>query len=194
MSLINKDIFIKFLYRIARGKVIPQFEYDKFSGWYDSLNFPEISEPFYKAKQNTDPEVNQIANVFVEYDSLTFTANYTGQHVIHVNFIESYNRNGDNFMANLVIGLETINILSYEPKEIGGDGITAIESTTGIQIDTGTDVRNPREFTMLKDLTKGEEYTVSLQYAGQGLNGEAAIYRSLISVEYKPNTNEQIST
>lgn len=149
--------------------------------------------PYFKAKQTIDPKSNQIANVYVEYDSIDVTPNRTGQYIVEVDFVESYNINGNNFMANLVVSgdlNDTINFLNYEPKEIGGTGENTTEVTTGLTVNSGTDVRNCRRFRFVYDLVQDNNYNFSLQFAGEGANGEATIYRSVITVEHKPNIGE----
>jgi len=150
-----------------------------------------IVEPYFQVKQKTNPISNQVANVYVEYDSIDVTPTQNGQHIVEIDFVESYNVNRNNFMANLVVsgGLsETINFLNYEPKEIGGSGVNTTEATTGLTVNSDTDVRNPRRFRFVYDLTAGNDYNFSLQFAGEENNAEAVIYRSVISVEFKPNS------
>ena len=148
-------------------------------------------QPYHRIKQKTDPISNQVANVYAEYDSIDVTPTQTGQHIIEIDFVESYNTNRNNFMVNLVVsgGLsETINFLNYEPKEIGGSGVNTTEATTGLTVNSGTDVRNPRRFRFVYDLTAGTDYNFSLQFAGEEANAEAVIYRSVMSVQFKPNS------
>jgi len=151
---------------------------------------PDDPVSFFRLSAKSDPESNQLANVYAEYDSLSITAPATGRYIVEIDFLESYNSNRNNFMADLVVSggiSETINFLKYEPKEIGGTGINTVEATTGVNVNSGTDVRIPRRFRFVYELTAATDYVFSLQFAGQEADAEAVIYRSVISVEFKPN-------
>ena len=153
--------------------------------------FRKVQGDLTRVGQTTIPLMNQQNNVFENYIQLSLTPTVSDNFLISLAYLWSMDVGSENFIARLKVddGVTT-EIIDFiqEPKDTGGSGIlidTLAGGIIGAQIDTGTDIRVPEQFSFNKDLVAGTTYTISLDWAGTAINSEATIYQAQIWVEQK---------
>ena len=164
----------------------------------DPLN-PIINLPKYvnnkagitRPSQTTRGLINQQANIYEEYLTLTYAPTITDNYRLSLSFSWSANNNSFNalFRISITDGTTTeFFILRTEPKDVAGTGVVLDVLQGGViigQANTGTDVRLFEASFSDYTLTSGSTYTVSLEWANEDANSETAIFGGFLSLEQK---------
>ena len=164
----------------------------------DPLN-PIINLPKYvnskagitRPNQTTQGLINQQANIYEEYLTLTYAPTITDNYRLSLSFSWSANNNSFNalFRISITDGTTTeFFILRTEPKDVAGTGVVLDVLQGGViigQADTGTDVRLFEASFSDYTLNSGSTYTVSLEWANEDPNSETAIFGGFLSLEQK---------
>lgn len=168
---------------------------------FDGLNWVPFSkeyafvrsQDFSRLNQTTEGLINQ-TQAFETYLELSFTPLYTGIYLVSGDYTRSYNAGTSSFESQFV--LENITVPSttilrqdyFEPKDTGGAGLTLdtiVAGVIGVQVDSGTSERLGYSTGTTQVLNEGETYIIRVEWTGDALNAEAAIYNGEIRIESK---------
>lgn len=151
------------------------------------------SADFSRPGQTTEGLINQ-TQIFETYLVLNFTPLYSGEYVLSADYTRSYNAATSSFESQVILenltvpSTEQLTIDYFEPKDVGGTGVlldTLVGGVIGAQVNSGTTERLGYSTSKTRTLTAGNNYQLRIEWTGDALNAEAAIYQAELRFDYK---------
>ena len=151
----------------------------------------EAWQYFKQSDERTTGLINQQANTFETYFSVTYDLPEAGRYLFTSSYQYSINITTSNFLAHYVIdGGAPVLPLHIETQDSGGPGIVFPVIAGGVEgpgtASTGTDQFLKAAVTTVIDFATAGSHTILLEFSCQVAFNECAIYRSNFTLERLP--------